>query len=74
MHLFEFYNAAPKGMQDVEDDHSQPRWGDSRKTKGLTLGMINKIRRMKEVRSYERAQDLKRIRKQYSPPAPEGAL
>ena len=58
----------------MEDDHSQPRWGDSRKTKGLTLAAINKIRRMKEVRTYEQAENLKKIRKQYSPPAPEGGL
>ncbi len=74
MYLMEFYNAAPKGMQDVEDDHSQPRWGESRKTKGLTFAAINKIRRFKEVRTYERAESLKKIRKQYSPPAPEGGL
>lgn len=74
MYLFEFYNAPPKGMQDVEDDHSQPRYGFSRKTKGLTLGAINKIRRMKEVRTYEQAENLKKIRQQYAPPAPEGGL
>jgi hypothetical protein len=30
--------------------------------------MINKIRNMNEVQAYERAQDLKKIRKQYGTP------
>lgn len=72
MILVEFFQASPSGWQDVEDDHSQPKWGQSRKTK-LTLGEINKIRRMNEVSAYERAVDLKKIRKQYSPPAEAGA-
>ena len=71
MYLTEFYNPAPQGWQDVSDDHSQPEWGESRKTK-LTLGMISKIRKMNEVQSYERAIDLKNIRKQYGAPPAEG--
>lgn len=68
MLLLEFYNSAPTDMQDVEQDHSQPRWGEVRKTR-LTLAAINKIRRMNEVQAYERAKNLKKIRTQYSPPA-----
>ena len=60
----EFYQQVPTGWQDLEDDHSQPKWGESRKTK-LTLGEISKIRKMTEVGSFERAQDLKKIRKMY---------
>lgn len=70
MLLYEFYEAAPKGWQDVEDDHSQPKWGESRKTK-LLLSEINKMRRMNEVQAYERAIELSAIRKQYGPPAQE---
>jgi hypothetical protein len=66
MILREFYEAAPTGWQDVQDDHSQPVWGETRKTK-LTLGQINKIRKMNEVQAFERANDLKKIRKQYAP-------
>ena len=73
MILREFFETAPSGVQDLADDHSQPRWGESRKTK-LTLGMINKIRRMQEVQAYERAADLKKIRKQYQPPAAPGGI
>jgi hypothetical protein len=57
----------------VADDHSQPVWGESRKTK-LTLGMINKIRRMQEVQNFERAKDLKKIRTQYKPAESGGSL
>lgn len=67
MFLREFFEAAPEGWQDRQDDHSQPKWGESRKTK-LLLREINKLRRMQEVQAYERAKDLKKIRKQYSPP------
>lgn len=68
MLLNEFYQRPPSGWQDVEKDNSQPKWGESRKT-SLILSEINKIRRMNEVQAYERAKDLKKIRKQYSPPA-----
>lgn len=63
----EFYNKAPTDFQDVDQDQSQPRWLETRKTR-LTLAAINKIRRMNEVQSYEKAKNLKRIRQQYSPP------
>jgi hypothetical protein len=73
MILLEFFDAAPEGWQDLSDDHSQLRWGESRKTK-LTLGMISKIRKMNDVQAFERAKDLKLIRKQYGQPAQDSAL
>ena len=73
MLLLEFYNPAPEGWQDVEDDNSQPKWGESRKTK-LTLGMISKIRKMNDVQAFERATDLKKIRRQYQPASGGSAL
>lgn len=73
MLLFELYDRSPEGYHSVSDDHSQPKWGESRKTK-LTLGMINKMRKMQEVQAYERALDLKKIRKQYQPPAQPAGL
>jgi hypothetical protein len=71
MKLFEFYQPAPQGWQDVSDDESQPQWGEGRKTK-LTLGMINKMRQMNDVQAYERASDMKFIRKQYGSTGDEG--
>ena len=68
MFLREFFEKPPTGWQDVEDDHSQPKWGESRKTT-LILSEINKLRRMNEVQAYERALELKKIRKQYSVPS-----
>jgi hypothetical protein len=68
MILLEFYEPDSSAWQDVDADQSKPQWGEARKTK-LTLGMINKMRKMKEVQSYERAKDLKKIRIQYKSPA-----
>lgn len=71
MLLFEFYDSAKTDYQDVSQDHSQPKWGQSRKTR-LTLEAINKIRRMNEIQAYERAKNLEKIRKQYAPPQAPG--
>ena len=66
------YEPAIPGLQDVEDDNSSPKWRESRKTK-LTLKQIRKLRKMNDVRNYERTQNLKKIRKQYTPAPAEGA-
>lgn len=71
MLLNEMYTAAPTGYQDEDSDNSRPQWGDTRKTR-LTLRQINKLRRMMDVRNYEHAQSLKKIRKQYAPAAAAG--
>jgi len=68
MLLFEFFRQDPAGYHDVEDDNSQLRLGELRKTK-LTLRQINKLRRMNEVRTFEYKEKLKNIKKQYMPPA-----
>ena len=68
MLLFEFFQKDPSGYQDLEDDNTQPRLGELRKTK-LTLRQINKLRRMNDLRTYEYKEKLKQIKKQYSPPA-----
>ena len=68
MNLYEFFEPAQEGFQDVEDDNSQPQPGDLRKTK-LTLKQINKLRRMNDVRMYEYEENLKQVKKQYAPPA-----
>jgi hypothetical protein len=68
MLLFEFFHKDPAGYQDVEDDNSQPKLGQLRKTK-LTLRQINKLRRMNDVRTFEYKEQLKDVRKQYMPPA-----
>ena len=56
------------GYQDVESDNSKPRWKQSRKTK-LTLKQIRKLRKMLDVRNYERKKYLVKVREQYGPKA-----
>ena len=67
MKLFEMFEPAIEGYQDVEADNSKPKWKESRKTK-LTLRQIRKLRKMNDVRNYEKASYLKKIHAQYSQP------
>jgi hypothetical protein len=71
MKLFEMLDEAVAGYQDVSADNSQPKWRESRKTK-LTLKQIRKLRKMNDVRNYEKVSYLKKIHQQYAPKA-EGA-
>ena len=64
MQLFEMFDAPINGMQSVNDDNSKPVWKTSRKTK-LTLSQIRKLRRMLDVRNYEKKIYLGKVRKQY---------
>jgi len=70
MKLFEFYDATADGYQEQKDDNSVPELGELRKTK-LTLKQISKLRRMYDLRNYEKKQDLKRIQAQFAPPPPQ---
>jgi hypothetical protein len=64
MKLFEMYDAPVQGYQDVEADNSKPKWKESRKTK-LTLKQIRKLRKMMDVRNFERQKHLKKVHEQY---------
>jgi hypothetical protein len=69
----EMFNEAIPGYQDVESDNSKPKWKESRKTK-LTLRQIRKLRKMMDVRNFERKKHLKKVHEQYGQTAPaEGA-
>ena len=72
MILNEIWQREPQGYQDVAQDNSKPKWKQTRKTK-LTLKQIRKLRKMNDVRNFEKAQTLKKVRKQYEvvaePPA-----
>ena len=74
MQLYEMFDAPINGLQDVNADNSKPTYRTSRKTK-LTLKQIRKLRRMLDVRSYEKKQYLEKVRKQYGvkPEEAEGA-
>ncbi len=71
MKLFEMFDQAVAGYQDVSADNSQPKWKESRKTK-LTLKQIRKLRKMNDVRNYEKVNYLKKVHQQYAPKT-EGA-
>lgn len=64
MKLYEMYEAPVSGYQDVNADNSKPKWRTSRKTK-LTLKQIRKLRKMMDVRNYEKKEHLKKVREQY---------
>lgn len=68
MKLTEMFDPPIAGYQDVNQDNSKPIYKQSRKTK-LTLRQIRKLRKMLDVRNYEKKQDLKRIHAQYGPKA-----
>ena len=72
MKLMEMFNAPVEGYQDVASDNSKPKWRESRKTK-LTLRQIRKLRKMLDVRNFEKKNNLKKIHAQYSPPPAQGA-
>lgn len=64
MQLFEMFDAPINGLQDVNNDNSKPVWRTSRKTK-LTLAQIRKLRKMLDVRNYEKKLYLNKVREQY---------
>ena len=74
MKLMEMFDAAVPGYQDVSSDNSKPKWRESRKTK-LTLKQIRKLRKMLDVRNYEKSKYLKKVHEQYGQSAqPEGGM
>jgi hypothetical protein len=73
MKLFEMYNAPVEGYQDVSQDNSKVKYGETRKSK-LTLRQIRKLRKMLDVRNYEKSKNLKKVRKQYEPVAETPAM
>ena len=66
MKLFEMFDPPVQGYQNPEADQSKPVWKQSRKTK-LTLKQIRKLRKMLDVRNYEKQKYLKKVHKQYGP-------
>lgn len=67
MNLFEFFTAKkdfPKPYQDTENDSSQLKISDTRKTR-LTLRQIQQLRRMNDVREIEKKNEVDRLKKIY---------
>ncbi len=70
MKLFEFYDAPAESYQEQKDDNSVPELGELRKTK-LTLKQISKMRKMYDMRNFEKTAELKKIQAQFAPPPPQ---
>ena len=68
MLLLELYNPAVPGLQDVDQDNSQLRWREFRKS-NISIFDLHKINEMINLRTYEQARDLKDIQAQYCPKA-----
>lgn len=68
MLLSEVFDPPINGLQDANADNSKPTYKSSRKTK-LTLKQLRKLRRMIDVRNYEKTQHLNKVRTQYGPKA-----
>ena len=64
MNLFEMFDAPIEGYQNIAADNSKPKWKESRKTK-LTLRQIRKLRKMLDVRNFEKQKYLKKVHEQY---------
>ena len=67
MNLFEFFAVGkdfPEPYQDAENDGSQLKISDTRKTR-LTLRQIHQLRRMNDVRDIERKNEVDRLKKIY---------
>ena len=52
-------NQSDEGYQEQKDDNSVPELGELRKTK-LTLKQISKLRKMYDMRNYEKTEELKK--------------
>ena len=58
----------PQGYSTEDDDQSILKLSDMRKTR-LTLGQLNKLRMMNDVKSIEHEQKIKTLSTQYKPAA-----
>ena len=58
---------------DPSEDNEVPKLNDLRKTK-LTLGQINRMRLIRDVRNFELKNNLENIRKQYAKPVEAGVM
>ncbi|MCX7595345.1 MAG: hypothetical protein N2235_16610 [Fischerella sp.] len=64
MKIFELFDKTPAGYGTDEDDKTSLKLSDLRKTR-LTLGQLNKLRIMNDVKKLEHEQKLLKIKSQY---------
>lgn len=73
MKLLEVFDQDPTGYRTEKDDNTVLTKNEPRKTR-LTLGQLNKLRIMNDVRKLEHERKLEKVQKQYAQPAaPAGA-
>jgi hypothetical protein len=68
MILTEMFKDDETGYYDPEDDNSTLKLSDLRKTR-LTLLQLNKMRKMDDVRAYEKSKKIEQVQLQYAPKA-----
>ena len=68
MNIMEIFDQDPEGFRDEQEDHSVLKADEPRKTR-LTLGQLNRLRIMNDVRALEHEQKLEKVSKQYAAPA-----
>lgn len=73
MILNELFEKPVPEFQDQSQDSTTLKYEDSRKTR-LTLGQLNRLRKMNDMRSLEHEQEMSFVRKMYAPPAPTGDM
>lgn len=66
MLITELFAEMPAGYRTEKDDGTVLKLSDLRKTR-LTLGQINRLRAMNDVRNFEREKKIDTISKQYKP-------
>ena len=76
MNVTEIFESADENSSEEEymnpaDDNEVPKLNDLRKTK-LTLGQINRLRLIRDVRNFELKNRLEKTRKQYGRPVETG--
>ncbi len=64
----ELFEPIKPGYQSAADDNTPLKLSDLRKTR-LTLGDLNRLRMINDVRKVEHENSLSKINKQYKPPA-----
>lgn len=71
MLLNEMWQSVPQEYQNIEDDNSQTRINQLRKTK-LTLSQIRQLRQLNDIRTVEYEEKIVDLKKQYGTVAPQG--
>ena len=70
MNLLEVFDQMPEGYRSEQDDNTEIKLSDLRKTK-LTLKQLNRLRIMNDVRKLEHEKKIEAVQTQYKAPPAE---